>query len=130
MQAHILYLHTPSTPGMRSQVKTIFSKVVIWHIKLEGSGAYNIEHHAIIYSVLTHTRPLGSSQKVKYVLKRVCLPKVVMLYFISKSSLLGKGQIFFSKRCHVADQIKGNRAYSTIHANDIPYTHLRPMGSR
>ena len=38
MQAHIQSLHTPSTPGMVSKVKThiCFLKVVMLHIKLKG----------------------------------------------------------------------------------------------
>ena len=35
-QANILSLHTPLTPGVGSNVKTFFLKVVMLHIKLNG----------------------------------------------------------------------------------------------
>ena len=38
-QAHMLSLHTPSTPRVRSKVKTFFLKVIMLHIKLMGNGA-------------------------------------------------------------------------------------------
>ena len=42
MQAYILSLHTPSTPGMGSNGQNIyFLKVVILHLKLKG-----MEHRA------------------------------------------------------------------------------------
>ena len=37
MQAHILFLHTPSTPGLRSKGQNIFFlNVVMLHIKLKA----------------------------------------------------------------------------------------------
>ena len=83
MQAHILSLHTPSTPGVGSKVKTIFFlKVVMLYTKLIG-----MKHRAPclhIFCPNTHPRPLVWGQKIR---------------------------IFFLKLpCHVAYQIKWNGA--------------------
>ena len=39
MQAHILSLHTPSTPGVGSMVKTFFSECSPVAYKIKGNGA-------------------------------------------------------------------------------------------
>ena len=40
MQSHILFLHTPSTPGMESKVKTIcFSESIHVAYQIKGNGA-------------------------------------------------------------------------------------------
>ena len=39
MQAHILSLHTPSTPGMWSKVKTFFSESSHVAYQIKGNGA-------------------------------------------------------------------------------------------
>ena len=83
MQADILSLHTPSTPGVGSKVQTfLFLKVVMLHFKL-----IRMEHRApckYIFCTYTHPQPLGWGQKVK--------------------------TFFFSKSSHVAYHIKGNGA--------------------
>ena len=64
MQGHILSLHTPSTLGVESKVKTFFFlKVVILHNKLKG-----MEHRAPckhIFCPLTHTLDFGVESKIK-----------------------------------------------------------------
>ena len=80
MHAHILSLHTYSTPLVGSKGQPIFSlEVVILHIKLKG-----MEHRAPskrICFLYTHPRPLGWDQRSKH---------------------------FFTESSHVAYQSKGN----------------------
>ena len=67
MQAHIISLHKPSTPGKGSKVKIfVLLKVVMMYIKIRE---WNIEHQASTYSILTHTRTLGYWDRVKKVKK-------------------------------------------------------------
>ena len=62
MQAHILSLHTPSTPVVGSKgLHIFFSEIsnVAYQIRREWA----IEHHASTYSVLTHTLGPGVGSK-------------------------------------------------------------------
>ena len=67
MQAHILSLHTPSTPGVGSEVETFFfseSSHVAYQIRRELS----IEYHTSTFCPYTLPRPLGWGQRSKYFL--------------------------------------------------------------
>ena len=57
MQAHMLSLHTPSTPGVRSKGQLLFieNSHVTYHIK--GNGIKSAMQH--IFFPYTHPRPLG-----------------------------------------------------------------------
>ena len=87
MQAHIMYLHTNSTPGVGVKGQIILLlKVVMLHIKLMW-----IEHRAPYKHILcpyTHPLPLGWGQKGK-------------AFLITESS-------------HVAYQIKENGTQSIM----------------
>ena len=100
MQAHILSLHTLSTPGVGSKVKTFFIlKVVMLHIKLKG-----MEHRApckhIFYSY-THPQPLDGVKKSTFFFL-----KVVMLHI----------------------KLKGMEHRAPCKHIFCPYTHPRPLG--
>ena len=69
MQAHILSLHTPSTPALGSKVKFSESSPVAYQIRRE----WNIEHHASTYFVLTHRLDPWVGSKVKTSLLKVKL---------------------------------------------------------
>ena len=71
IQARILSLHTPSTPGVGSNVKTFFLKVVMLHIKLKG-----MEHKAHMLCTHTPSTPRWG--------QNVIFLKVVMLHIKSK----------------------------------------------
>ena len=77
VQAHILLLHTPSTPRVGSRSKQVLLKVVIVskgaNIRnrynrvpqccISSKREWNIEHHASTYVDLTHTlNPWGGSK--------------------------------------------------------------------
>ena len=90
MQAHnILLLHTSSAPGMGSKGQNIFFlKVVVMHIKLKRMKHRAPRKH--IVCPYTNPRFLGLGQTVK---------------------------TFFSESSHVAYQIKGDGALSTMQAH-------------
>ena len=52
MQTHILSLHAPSTPGVGSKIKALFSESNHVAYQIKGNGAKN---HASTHYVLTHT---------------------------------------------------------------------------
>ena len=52
MQAHIVSLHTPSTPRVGSKFKIFFESI---HVAYQIRREWSIKHHANIYSALTHT---------------------------------------------------------------------------
>ena len=99
--AHILSLHTLSTPRWCQKVKTFFLlKEVMLHIKLKV-----LEHRAPcehIFCPYKQPRPPGWGQKVK---------------------------TFFSENTHVACQNKGNEAYSSMQAHILSFnSHPQPPG--
>ena len=64
MQAHILSLHTHSTPGVGSKDKTFFYlKVVLLHIELEGMENRAPCKH--IFCAYTHPLPVGWIKRLK-----------------------------------------------------------------
>ena len=113
---HIFIPNSPSTPGMGSNVKFFFLKVVMLHINLIGTEhrastmqhgskyhifcsytpldtwdgvkrsivfccksnkrEWNLEHHAITYSVLTHTLNLRVCFKSKKIILNVVMLQI------------------------------------------------------
>ena len=61
MQAHILYLPTPSAPGMRSNGQFFFLSVVMLHNKLKGMKLRTPCKH--IFCLYTHPQPMGRVQR-------------------------------------------------------------------
>ena len=124
MQAHFLFLHTPSAPGFGSKGQNIF--FLMLHIKFKG-----MEHRAPrkhIFCPYTHPRPLGLGHDQN--VKTLFFLKVVMLHIKSKGmehraphkhifcphthprplGLDRKVKTFFYESSPVAYQIKGNGA--------------------